>query len=165
MIFLHRWLIYNGVLPFRQPPTQNLRHLEFAEWFCQMIVHTGFDTFHPISGQGVGCQCDNRQLAAAPGDATHGPDSAGGIISIHDRHLAIHENYIVRFILNSSHRHFTIFGQVNPAAKVLQNSGRNFLINGIILHHQHQRCFFRKEFYFRTPVVHSRVLHYGIGFT
>ena len=58
-----------------------------------MRVHAGVQALLYVVGEGIGCHSDNgNRLPKRIGAVADGPCS---LVSVHDRHLDIHENQIV----------------------------------------------------------------------
>ena len=64
-------------------------------------------------------------------------DRAGGLEPIHLRHLAVHEDEIVGELGEELHRFETVGRHVDPAAQLLQEANGDFLVDHIVLDHEH----------------------------
>ena len=64
-------------------------------------------------------------------------DQAGRLEPIHLRHLAIHEDDVVGERGEELHSFQPVGRHVDPAAQLLQEANGDFLIDHIVLHHEH----------------------------
>lgn len=72
---------------------QNLKQSVYIYGLRNMIIHTGTSGFDHIGGKGVRRHChygDYLRIAAL-----QTADGTGGIVTVHNRHLDVHQNSII----------------------------------------------------------------------
>ena len=97
--------------------------LEAGEASLRQFV---FETFH-----GIGCQRNDGELAAA------GSQAAGCGLSVHDRHLHVHQDQVERLRGDTVDGDLAVLGLAHAQADFFQQHAHELAVLGSVVHHQH----------------------------
>ena len=99
----------------------------------QVGIHSGGSTFGFGTQDGVGGQSNNGDVSAL----LLSSDLAGRLISVHDRHVAIHQNQLVVPALPRQYSLAPILHDVGAVAEPGQNVLSHFLIDRIVFNEKY----------------------------
>ena len=101
-----------------------------------MIIHAGLERPLPVAGHRVRGHGEDRQ-AFVP---WHRADPPRRLQPVHDRHLQVHEDEVVRRLLNLVHRALAILSDVSLDAGPAEQFERHFLVDRIVFDQQNTRA-------------------------
>ncbi len=99
---------------------------------AQVAVHAGGQTLLAVAHHGVRGHGDDARLR----DSTPGANGPRGFVAVHLRHVAIHQNHVVKNALDRGERLATVADAIRLIAELLQRAGGDLLIHRIILRDQ-----------------------------
>ncbi len=109
-----------------------------ADRLGEVVVHTGGDARLAVALHGVGGHGDDPdRLGAALGRDRPGADAAGGLQTVHLRHLHVHQHEVVRELLDGLHRFDAVRGDVGAVPHRFEHQERDLLVDGVVLGQQH----------------------------
>ncbi len=101
-----------------------------------MIAHAGCYHFFAVAGHGVGRHGDDGHLRQGQILA----DFAGGVVAVHDRHLAVHQYPVKSAVPRQDvQRLLAMVGHHHRDAGLLQQFQCELLVHVVVFHQQHAR--------------------------
>lgn len=110
-------------MAWQQPLPQHLEQAFGMEGLGNEAVHAGFEAFHPVVGEGIGGQGEDRRLAVA-GQLSN---LACRLQATHHRHLHVHQNKVVASVRRHVDGLGTVVGDVKTQSRVAEKFAHNFL--------------------------------------
>ncbi len=101
----------------------------FVDGLGDVVVHAGFDAAFAIGLHGVGGHGDDDGVAAGRFGAA---DLFGGLVAVHDGHLAIHENEVVAIGGDHIDGFLAVGGEFDGKTEALQHPRRDELVDGVV---------------------------------
>ena len=121
----------------REPGDKRAIQILQSDRLGDHVVHAGLQAPLAIFPGGIGRQRDNRQAWAGPFAK---PDLGGSFVAIHFRHLAVHENQVIRRHLQHLQCLAPVAGGIGPQAQLGEQQQRHSLVDRVVLHDQHSRA-------------------------
>ncbi len=115
-----------------QPACQGGDQLIGIDGFGEVGIHACAQGPLPIAGHGIGGHGDDGQLD----EAFLGTNLAGRFITVHHRHLAVHQHAVEMLLLQPCQSLLALVGDGDPNAVVGEHVDRQFLVDGVVLHQQ-----------------------------
>ncbi|MNG99105.1 hypothetical protein D3C79_582680 [compost metagenome] len=117
----------------RQPALQRLKQLGRGDGFGDEIVHAGRFTCLSVFLKGTRRQGEDRKQLPAG----QGADGARGIVTIHHRHLYVHQDEIEGVLADALQRLLAIDGGLDDEAAVAKQLQHHFAVDGVVFHQQY----------------------------
>ena len=131
-------------LPVREPPVKERSNRRDAERLAQIVVHARPQTPLTVRIRGMAGQGHDRDaggpITAFPLVGFPLPDHARRFVTVHFRHLAIHEYHVVPLPGQGIHRLTAVSGNIHPAPEMGQHRLPDLLTQGIVLDKQDGGC-------------------------
>ena len=121
----------------RKEANEHVQNRLSADGFGNVVVHAHGETLLPIPLHGVGGHRDDGQVTAFLRGRrllAHLPDASGGLVPVHARHLAIHEDHVKRFLADALDRLLAVRRHGYGAAEVAQNRQCDLLVDVAVFH-------------------------------
>jgi hypothetical protein len=109
----------------------------FVDGLGKVVVHAGVKATLTISLHGVGGHGDDDDVAIWRLGAA---DLFGGLVAVHNGHLAIHEDEVVVIGGNHVDGFLAVRGEFDGEAEALKHAGRDELIDGVVFDEKDPRA-------------------------
>ena len=125
------------MMSWSQDLAQLLHKVADHDGFGQKAGHAAFQGIAAVFIECVGGHGKNRNLCQCR--VAQCADLPGGGITVHDRHLHIHQHQIIAARCGSAylfHRHGTVFRRIDPEAVLAQDLLRDLTVQLVVLYQQ-----------------------------
>jgi hypothetical protein len=102
-----------------------------------VVVHAGLEALLAVALHGARGHRDDRDAAGAARLAL--ADLARRLVAVHPRHLAVHQHGVVAAARAGRERLLAVLGELDAEAQLLEDLGRDLLVDLVVLGHQHVR--------------------------
>ena len=99
-----------------------------------VVAHAGFYTFIRIAGHGMGGHGNDGYISDFGFQIS---DFPRGGVSVHHRHLDIHEHGVIFLFLDGIDGFLAVVGQADVEPGAFKNFSGHLLVNFIVFHQQH----------------------------
>ena len=119
-----------------QEALENGDHFRFVDGFGDVVVHAGIEAalaiaLHRVGGHGDDDDVTTGRLSAA--------DLFGGLVAVHDGHLAIHEDEVVAIGGDHVDCFLSVGGEFYFEAETLERAGGDELVDGVVFDEEDAR--------------------------